>query len=181
MKTRVLLFFLPVFTIWMVASTKAYSTLPDPVNAQGYLHQGQFNPDQWKTVDSLLAMGQPRSALIIVNKIYEDTRKQGDTPQFIKAVIYRIRINSEFQEDFLNQTIRDLRGEILKSKEPATSILHSILAEVYWKYYRNNAYRFRDRSRLSVISQDSISTWDLNTIAEAITNEYLRSIHSRHR
>ncbi len=178
MKTRVLLFFLPVFTIWMVASTKAYSTLPDPVNAQGYLHQGQFNPDQWKTVDSLLAMGQPRSALIIVNKIYEDTRKQGDTPQFIKAVIYRIRINSEFQEDFLNQTIRDLRGEILKSKEPATSILHSILAEVYWKYYRNNAYRFRDRSRLSVISQDSISTWDLNTIAEAITNEYLRSIQN---
>lgn len=129
----------------------------------------------WKTVDSLVSLGQPRSALTIVDKIYEEARSGRNTPEFIKAVLYRIRIHSEFRENFLNQTIRDLRDEIKKSAEPATSLLHSILAEVYWRYYQNNSYRFGDRSRITNPDPDSLATWDLNTITEAITNEYLLS------
>ncbi len=135
-------------------------------------------PDSWKSVDSLIKLGQPRSALDIVNKIYTEARRENDTQQYLKAVLYRIRINSEFQEDFIIQTVHELRDELSGSREPATSVLHSILADVYYKYYRNNQYRFRDRSRLSVINSDSITTWDLNTITEAITNEYLRSIQN---
>lgn len=130
----------------------------------------------WKSIDSLANLGQPKSALDIVERIYKQARTENNAPQFLKAILYRIRLNSDFQDDFLNQSIRDLRSDIAVSQEPATSVLHSITAEVYWKYYQNNSYRFRSRTSLASSRSDSISTWDLKTITEAITNEYLLSL-----
>jgi hypothetical protein len=130
----------------------------------------------WKSVDSLTELGQPRSALEIVTQVYSKAKEQKNSPQFLKAILYRVRLNSDFQEDFLNQTIRDLRAELKGTEEPVTSVLHSILGEIYLKYYENNLYRFKDRTRLAANLPDSISTWDLNTIAEAVTNEYLLSV-----
>ncbi len=145
---------------------------------------GKQNIHLWKSVDSLLNLSQPKSALAIVEKIYAQSRKEQNDPQFLKAMLYRIRLNSDFQEDFIIQTLRNLQNEMRVAAEPAASVLHSIIAEVYWKYYQNNEFRFRNRSAVdhgsgtSTLRSDSIATWDLSTISEAIANEYLLSLAS---
>jgi len=151
-------------------SANGLNTLPPQIQ------KAKQPSDPWRTVDSLVNLGQPRSALLVVGRIYDQAKLDKDAPQLIKAIIYRIRIQSDFQEGFLNHSIRELQGEIRRSEEPVTSVLHSILAEIYQNYYRNNQWRFTDRSRVEQMTSDSIETWDLNTITEAITNEYLLSI-----
>lgn len=142
------------------------------------------NKGLWSSVDSLSNLGQPKSALALVEKIYASARSEKNDPQFIKAILYRLRLTSDFSEDFFTQTLNDLKQDLLNSSEPATSLLHSIIAEVYWKYYQNNSYRFNDRTRtesatsVNYTYSDSISTWDLKTLSEAIANEYLLSISS---
>jgi len=131
---------------------------------------------EWKQVDSLSDTGLPKSALEIVDRIYKDARSKNDNPEWIKAVIYRIKLYSMFREDFMMGTIHDLDREISTSKEPVKQILQSIQAEVYLKYYQNNLYRFRGRSSLGRVIPDSIQTWDLDAITHAIFSTYLASI-----
>jgi len=143
--------------------------------------QSQIPPlytSSWKRVDSLVGLGQPKSAMEIVNSIMDMANNEKNDPQYIKAIIYRIRLNSEFQENFLVCTIRELRQACAVSAQPVRQILHSILGEVYWKYYQNNAYRFQDRTQVKQNSPDDIETWDLNTILGAITSNYLSSIEN---
>ena len=142
-----------------------------PVSSQS----GQFTT-MWKLVDSLASLGQPKSALAVVNKIYLRSKTENNHPQVIKAVIYRIRLNADFQEDFFSNTISELQEEIQSADYPAKQLLQSILGEVYWKYYQNNQYRFQDRTQLKTNLSDSIETWDLATIYRAITRQYMSSL-----
>jgi len=132
---------------------------------------------EWKQVDSLSDVGLPKSAMTIVEKIYSASKSGNDLPQFTKAVLYKIKLNSFFREDFLAGTINDLENEVKHSQQPSKQILQSILAEVYAKYYQNNQYRFNDRSRLDNIKADSIQTWDMNAIMNAIYKNYLASLN----
>ena len=161
---------------------KASPAPPAPGNSQNphfTISQSRHFDIFWKQVDSLSNLGQPQSALDIVNKIYAQAKTEKDDPQVIKAIIYRIRLNSDFQENFLARTIADLRKEILHSDRPARQILQSILAEVYWKYYQNNQYRFKSRTQVKQNRPDSIETWDLKTISDAIAQTYLLSLENR--
>ena len=132
----------------------------------------------WQQADSLTNLGQPQSALEIVNKIYLRAKAEKNDPQSVRAVIYRIRLNSEFQENFLVSTIFSLQKEISISGYPARQILKSILAEIYWKYYQNNQYRFNNRTQAKTIVPDSIETWDLKTISSSVFANYLASLEN---
>lgn len=132
----------------------------------------------WKQADSLSNLGQPKSALDIVDKIYAEARAGKMDAQLIKAVIYRIRLNADFQEDFLTTTISGLQKEISAASQPSQQILQSILAEVYRKYYQYNQYRFRNRTRVQSVISDSLETWDLATISSTITRTYLLSLEN---
>jgi len=121
-------------------------------------------------------MGQPKSALEIVDKIYTVAQNEQNDPQALKAIIYKIRLNSDYQENFFTNTINFLRKEISHSFPPRKQVLQSIIAEVYWKYYQTNQYRFRNRSSLNENLSDSIETWDLTAILNAISFNYLSSL-----
>jgi len=132
----------------------------------------------WKLVDSIAEISQPKSALEIVDNIYATAQKNRNNPQVLKAIIYKIRLISDYQENFLINTIKFLEKEIHTSQAPVKQVLYSILAEVYWKYYQNNQYRFKSRSNLGNMIPDSIETWDLNAVLNAISSNYLASLTS---
>ncbi len=152
-------------------SSAAYADL------QSSAQSGRFTA-MWRQADSLAGLGQPKSALAVVNKIYLLSKAENNHPQAIKAVIYRIRLNSDFQEDFFPATISELQEEIQSAGSPAKQVLQSILGEVYWKYYQNNQYRLRDRTQMMTNLTDSIETWDLATIYRAITRHYMSSLEN---
>src|ERR1039457_2815177 len=66
---------------------------------------------QWKQVDSLSNAGLPKSAIEIVDRIYFLSKMENNKPQYIKSLIYRFKLQSDFQEDILVSTIRDLKSE----------------------------------------------------------------------
>ncbi len=91
-------------------------------------------------------------------------------------MIYTIRLNADFQENFFPRTIGYLQNEIAASAVPRKQVLQSILAEVYWKYYQNNQYRFQNRISLGNVIPDSIETWDLSAIMHAVITTYSSSL-----
>jgi hypothetical protein len=131
---------------------------------------------QWKKVDSLSNLGLPKSALVIVNKIYDQAKKEKNDPQYLKAFIYRLKLKADFREDALASSIRDVNAEIKGSHEPARQILNSILAEIYQSYYQNNRYQFGNRTEILNNNSDSIQTWDLKTLTRKTVKTWLFSL-----
>ena len=139
-------------------------------------HHLTISDSLWHKVDSLANAGLPNSALAVVDKIYKQAQEEQDDPQLVKAIIYRISLNSTFQENFPLPAINEVTKEIVSSREPVKQILHSILGELYSNYYQRNQYRFRDRSAVTGISSDDPETWDQKRLVYEIILQYRKSL-----
>jgi len=130
----------------------------------------------WKKVDSLNNLRQPQSALLLVDEIYAAAKSENNTPQLIKANLYRIKLMADFEEDYLEKAIVQVNLEIKTSSSPEKQILHSILAELYWRYYQNNRYKILNRTTTFGFEQDDIKTWDAKKLLDAAIENFQLSL-----
>lgn len=133
----------------------------------------------WEKADAFLKKGFPRSAAEVVEDIYKKAKHHHNQPQLIKAILYKMRILGDFEENFMVRVISDLKTEIHNTKEPATQILHSVLAEVYHSYYRQNRYKFMNRTPGMTVDEYDLETWDLEKIMLTITMHYEASLANK--
>ncbi|MEI6749760.1 MAG: hypothetical protein WCM93_11430, partial [Bacteroidota bacterium] len=138
---------------------------------------GQNNyQKQWAEVDSLSEIGQPKSALELVSKIYLSAKEQKDAPQFVKASLYRIKLQSDFEEDYMETAISSLETEVITTPSPLSQVIHSMLAELYWGYYENHRYLFLDRAETVGYESSDIKTWSLKKILQVTMQHYSKSL-----
>jgi hypothetical protein len=133
----------------------------------------------WEKVDSLISVGLPKSALVLVESIYDQSKAKNNAPQFIKASIYKLKLKADFEEAFIENTVADLKAEIEMAQSPTKQILHSILADVYWRYYQANRYKFLERTTTTNPDLDDIQTWDLKTLLDAVIKNYSASLDNK--
>ena len=100
----------------------------------------------WKKVEAFTEKGLPKSALEEVKKIYALAKNEKQDAQVIKALVYMTGLQSENREDNQLFSISEVEKEIATAKEPVSSILKSLLAEMYWNYYQNNRWKLYNRT-----------------------------------
>jgi uncharacterized protein YfaS (alpha-2-macroglobulin family) len=137
----------------------------------------------WKTVDSLEQQGLTRSALEVVEQIYEAAKKDNNQPQFIKSVFYKLKYGNYIEEDSHVKIVKDVKVEIDSAEFPANAILESILANIYWQYYQNNRWRFQNRTETVNFDNEDLpageagfQTWDLSRLIREIVKYYQASL-----
>ncbi len=145
------------------------------------LKDGKKYLKEWKEVDSLAEIGLPKSALKIVNSIYDESKSESNQPQYIKAVIYKLKLEQEFEEDFFIGMLADLEEEIKLADFPVRSVLHSMAGEMYWLYYLQNRYRILERSTTTDYNESDIATWDVEKIVVASVEHYESSLTNANR
>jgi uncharacterized protein YfaS (alpha-2-macroglobulin family) len=139
------------------------------------LAQNRYKND-WLKVDSLSNLGQPQSALEIVNRIYTEAKSSGETNPFIKATLYKMKLEADFQEDFYKTAIERTKAEIAQAKSPNKQLLSSILAELYWRYFQNNRWNILNRSETANFVPDDLATWDARKLVAASMENYAQSL-----
>jgi uncharacterized protein YfaS (alpha-2-macroglobulin family) len=143
------------------------------------LTSGQSNfQKQWAEIDSLSELGQPKSALELVSKIYLSAKEQKDAPQFVKASLYRIKLKSDFEEDYMEKAIASLETEVDNTPSPLKQVIHSILAELYWGYYESHRYIFLNRAETVGYESSDIKTWSLKKILKLTIKHYSLSLEN---
>src|SRR5215831_9433258 len=131
----------------------------------------------WKKIDTLIiSKGLTKTALTEVNKVYELAKKEQNDAQIMKALVYRIGLQQEIEEDADKKNISMLEKEIPSLKEPARSILNSLVAESYWKYFRQRRYYIYNRSATINFKKDDINTWSAQDFNKKISELYLASL-----
>ncbi|MGI8580609.1 MAG: MG2 domain-containing protein, partial [Chitinophagaceae bacterium] len=144
-----------------------YTTAQQPFNNYSY---------QWKQVDELIKKGLTKSALDETVKIYETAKKDNNDPQIIKALLFRVTLSRNLQEDANVKSIALIEKEIQSSKQPARSILNSILAEMYWNFLQQNRYKLYNRTKTVDFKKDDILTWGTDDLHKKIGELYHISI-----
>lgn len=132
---------------------------------------------EWKNVDDLIRKKNlPKSAFAEVKKIYALAKKEKQDAQVIKAVVYMIGLQQETREENESLSIKEIEKEISVSQEPVSSIFKSLLAEVYWNYYRQHRWNFYNRTETKDFRKDDISTWSAGDFHKKIAELFLQSI-----
>jgi uncharacterized protein YfaS (alpha-2-macroglobulin family) len=142
------------------------------------LSQNLYTRD-WQKVDSLSNLGQAQTALEIVNRISDETKASGLTSQFVKATIYRMKLEADFQEDYYKTAIERTKAEIQQAKSPEKQILSSVLAELYWRYFQNNRWNILNRSETAGFVPNDLATWDARKLVSACMENYQQSLSDK--
>jgi len=160
---------------WAVAHHLSYHHTP----RRSMLHPLPDDYDRsWHKVDSLQKKGLPKSALAIVNRLYEKAKADNNPGQLVKAVIHRLKFTAYTEEDAFVLSLIDLKKEVAKAGYPARPVLHSMLAEMYWAYYQQNRYRFLHRTATQEFEANDIRTWDLRKLVEQVQTHYTLSLEA---
>lgn len=132
--------------------------------------------DKWQKVDSLTKNGQPKSAIKIIDHIYKIGKENEDIPQIIKSLIYRISLQSSYEEDYIINSIATFKNELSDASIPEKQILHSLIAELYQAYYNANRWKINKRQTLAGDYNEDVSTWDAVRINKIIEKNYKASL-----
>ncbi len=135
-------------------------------------------PELWKKADSLANLGLTRSVLDVVKIIYDKSKKENNAPHLVKSVIYRLKFESYINEDDYVKAIADLTEEARTTRHPIKPVIHSVLAEVYWRFYQQNRYRFDNRTETVNFVQNDVRTWDLRKIVDKVIENYRISLEN---
>ncbi|MDY0152902.1 MAG: MG2 domain-containing protein, partial [Candidatus Cloacimonas sp.] len=130
----------------------------------------------WKEIDKLQNAGLPKSMAVKVDSLYAFAVKENKVDQQIRALIYQLKIQQQIEEFSAQKAIDKVKTQLDTAVYPASAIMHSMLAQLYWSYYQSNRWRFSQRSETVNFKLDDIATWDLKTISKETINEYQISL-----
>lgn len=150
--------------------------LTTTINAQNNKDQYQ---KKWYKVEEYELKGLPKSALEIVEGIYDQAQKDGNSDQFIKALLYKSKFTLALEENATLDIITSLKKQAEMQPVPVRNIIHSIIAELYYQYFQQNRWQFYDRTQtVSKVDSVDFRTWDLTTIFNEIGKHYKLSLGS---
>ncbi len=142
---------------------------------------------QWKQIDALLAKEQTASAAPLVEKIYQQARRENNTPAYVRALLYKIRLLENKENDADEKGIALLESDLKTAQFPARPILHSLLAGLYTTYYNQHRYQLYQRTAGATPTADpatpgaadggtTLATWDAGRLGAAIVRHYYQSV-----
>ncbi|SNR77759.1 alpha-2-macroglobulin family protein [Lutibacter flavus] len=133
----------------------------------------------WKEVENFEKENLPKSALKIAENIYKKAKKDNNTPQIIKTLMYQSRFALTLEEDAQLNIIDSFKSEISSSEFPTKNILESVLANLYWQYFQQNRYKYYKRTQTEAkVDTADFRIWDLETIFKEVHIHFQNSLQN---
>ncbi|MEA1785913.1 MG2 domain-containing protein [Arenibacter sp. GZD96] len=133
----------------------------------------------WKKVQQLENEALTKSALTVVETIGEKAKKENNSAQIVKALLYTSKYALILEEDAQLKIVKDFKNQIAKSSFPTKNILESYLANLYWQYFQQNRYQFYNRTNTeNKVDSTDFRTWDLLTIFNEIGLHFDNSLQN---
>jgi hypothetical protein len=128
-------------------------------------------------VDSLLSVSRlPESALAEVARIDTLAMQEHNSAQEVKALIYRLTIRQQKNENDDTAGIRSMEKRLLGAAQPERSILESLLARLYWSYLQRNRVKLYNRTATVTHGDADLTTWTTADFQRRISDLYRASV-----
>ena len=160
MKQTISIFMIILFANFSQAQTNNYESL-------------------WKEIAQLEKEGLTKSALKAVEAISTKAKATKNSPQIVKALLYKSKYALTLEEDAQLKIINDFKTEISESVSPTKNVLENMLANLYWQYFDQNRHQFYNRTKTEEkVDATDFRTWDLQTLFAEIQTHYQHSLEN---
>ncbi len=144
---------------------------------QSFRAPQQYDYDKaWKSVEESFAKGLPKTAAQTIEQIRQQALNQRNESQLLKTIIYQFRVFEYTTEAPTTASINYAKDFLPQLSKPAQSLLQSIIAEQYTRYYQQNRYSFLERPELSGQAPQELEHWSLAQLRDTIHNHYKASL-----
>jgi len=134
---------------------------------------------RWEKVDQLAEKQLPESALKEVQAILEQAQKEKNSPEVIKAMVYKMRFTLEKNPDEAPALIKDFEAFTEKSTDPAEkALLHSMTADLYARFYQKDQWTINNRTVVTGFVPEDIKEWTKNIYFDKITKHLAASLEN---
>ncbi|MDG5800204.1 alpha-2-macroglobulin family protein [Marinilabiliaceae bacterium ANBcel2] len=103
--------------------------------------------DRWHKADSLIARDLPESALKVLKEISEESIKEKQSVDFIKAEVKIVELRNRFSPSAVEEAVDRLEELSDQLWSPAKEIVHSFIADLYIKHYHEHSSSRFDKSQ----------------------------------
>jgi len=160
-------YILPFITALMLIGFTAGAQTADSVFAK-----------KWREIDSLITQKElPKSALVKVNALYKDAKAQHLDAQAIKALLYRLSLEDEIKDQYINAVVKTYDAEIAAATNTIQqSILLVLKASALDNFASQNRWRLQGRSTTQNTKKDDITTWGTTDFYTATSNLYTKAL-----
>ncbi|MFT7901157.1 alpha-2-macroglobulin family protein [Tenacibaculum ascidiaceicola] len=143
------------------------------------VHAQENYNNLWEKVHKFEAENLPKSALKIVNTIYDKAEKSNNAPQIIKSLFYKSKYALTLEENAQLKIIDEFKQQINQSDFPTKNVLENVLANLYWQYFNQNRWKFYNRTQTQEkVDENDFRTWDFNTLFAEIHCHYQNSLEN---
>ncbi len=118
----------------------------------------------WKAVKEAIRARRPKTAIGQLEPILKRALKAEKYAEATRAVAMKIMLESQIEGGKAEERITRLQDEIADLPKPMRPMMEVVLANWYWHYFRQNRWRFIQRTRTDKASGEDILTWDLPRI-----------------
>ncbi len=122
----------------------------------------------WKEVADAEKKGLPKTAIQKLEPIIAGALKDKNYDEAVKAIAKKIALETPKNEE----RIVKLKAELEKGPAEIKPIMRAILANWYWNYFRQNRWRFMQRTRTATPPSEDFTTWDLPRIFAEIDKQF---------
>ncbi|MFA7616565.1 MAG: MG2 domain-containing protein [Weeksellaceae bacterium] len=143
--------------------------------------QTQFDyKSAWENIEKQEEKGLGKSMLNQVNTIFRQAKKDQNSQQLIRALLYQSRILQETadNEDIQLEIVNNFKNEINSAKGVEKQILESILGELYADYYNENRWEIENLTELEESAGENFRTWTENQFRDEIIKLYKNSLEN---
>jgi len=141
--------------------------------------QNQSTPieQRWVKVEEYAEKQLPESALKEVEAILAQAKKEKNSVEVIKAMVYKMRFTLDKNLEEAPGLIRDFEAFTNKSTDPAEkALLHFMTAELYAQFYQKDSYTIINRTELKGYVPEDMKEWTKNIYFDKISNHLAASM-----
>ena len=132
--------------------------------------QAQTYDKLWKQVEQAEKKSLPETVIKLTGEIYQKGEKEKNSPQMLKAYMWRMRYRDMLTPDSLYTNLNGLELWAKQTDQPMDrAVLHSLIAEIYSMYAFNNQWQLRQRAEIvGEAPSADMREWTANMFVEKV-------------
>ena len=132
--------------------------------------QAQTFDKLWKDVEQADKKSLPQTVIRLTTEIYQKGVKERNSPQMLKAYIWRMKYRESLTPDSFYVSVKGLEQWAKQADKPMDrAILHSLIAGIYADYAASNAWQLRRRTEIvSQVPSADMREWTGNMFVEKV-------------
>ena len=132
--------------------------------------QAQTFDKLWKQVEQAEKKSLPQTVIKLTDEIYQKGEAEKNSPQMLKAYMWRMRYRDMLTPDSLYTSVKELEQWAKQADKPMDrAILHSLIAGIYANYAANNQWQLRQRTEIvGEAPSADMREWTANMFVEKV-------------